>query len=435
MKNDKNTFTTLHDWLNRIESFHPKAIEMGLDRMNAVAQKFIRSSFDCPVVTIGGTNGKGSCVAFLNAIFTAAGYRVGAYTSPHLLRFNERIIIQNQMVSDSDLIKAFQKVEQARGDIPLTFFEFTTLAALWLFQQAELDLILLEVGLGGRLDAVNWVDSDIAIVTTVALDHMDWLGDNTEAIGREKAGIFRAGKPAICGDFSPPASLMAVAKALNSDLYCIHHEFREHYTPNNNTFSWSSATCALTDLPLPRLPLQNASTALMAVECLQSRLPVTLTAIKKGLSHAFLPGRFQRLIHPAGVEIILDVAHNPAAARLLARQIKEQPINKGQTCAMVGMLSDKDMLSTLQPLLPCVDKWFVAGLQHETPRGADSMKLANILLGLGVRGIHQSESPEKAFQSALQTIKPKDRLLIFGSFYMISSVLNTLQDTVSFLPH
>jgi dihydrofolate synthase/folylpolyglutamate synthase len=446
-------YHTLSDWLGYIETLHPKAIALGLDRVREVGEKLQVTHFRCPVITVGGTNGKGSCVAFLQSTLNAAGYQVGSYTSPHLLRFNERICFNGIMVDDAALVEAFQQIEQARAEIPLTYFEFTTLAALWLFQRADLDAIVLEVGLGGRLDAVNIVDADVAVITTVALDHMDWLGDTREAIGYEKAGIFRAGRPAVCGDFDPPATLLQAAAECGAQLYCVGRgfgyeldlkadvlaaapslrasRFCERGDPENplgsdkgcSDWSWHCGTTIYQNLPSPHLPLQNAVTALMALHCLSERLPVSRKAIEQGLQQAKLPGRFQEFHQPRW--IILDVAHNPASAQLLAERLVSQPCG-GKTYAVASMLGDKDILSSLQPLLPCVDQWFVGGL--DVPRGVPAETIANYLQKLGVTAYHTHHTIPAAFDHALQVSQPLDRIVVFGSFHTVAAVLATLEN-------
>lgn len=455
-------YHTLSDWLGYIETLHPKAIALGLDRVREVGEKLQVTHFRCPVITVGGTNGKGSCVAFLQSTLNAAGYQVGSYTSPHLLRFNERICFNGIMVDNTALVEAFQQVEQARAEIPLTYFEFTTLAALWLFQRANLDAIVLEVGLGGRLDAVNIVDADMAVITTVALDHMDWLGDTREAIGYEKVGIFRAGRPAVCGDVDPPATLLQAAADCNTHLYCINRDFSynldqggsrtaptkkpaeslkldvgatrespiesrasiaQHKVDHASNWSWHCGTTIYQNLPFPHLPLQNAVTALMALHCLSERLPVSRKAIEQGLQQAKLPGRFQEFHQPRW--IILDVAHNPASAQLLAERLVSQPCG-GKTYAVASMLGDKDILSSLQPLLPCVDQWFVGGL--DVPRGVPAETIANYLQKLGVTAYHTHHTIPAAFDHALQVSQPLDRIVVFGSFHTVAAVLATLEN-------
>jgi dihydrofolate synthase/folylpolyglutamate synthase len=421
--------THLSEWFSYIESLHMDAIVLGLDRIAIVAEKLGVLHFPCPVITIAGTNGKGSCVAFLEAIFTHAGYAVGAYTSPHLLRFHERIRLLGKEISDTPLLHAFEQVEAARAeqDVRLTYFEFTTLAALYLFKQAAPDVLLLEVGLGGRLDAVNVIDPDVSVITTIALDHMDWLGDTREAIGYEKAGIFRPNTPAICGDLDPPAQIKERAQKLAAPLYCAGVDFS--FESNRETWSWRYKEHAYTALPLPQLPVQNAATALMAVHCLQNRLPVSVDAVVQGLTYAALPGRFQRFVQGGGGETILDVAHNPAAAHYLATRLRSAPI-AGLTRAVVGILADKDIEETLRPLLPLVHTWYVASL--DGPRGACAEKIAEYLQKLGVAAYYHLpilfDSVTTAYKKAQADMKNEDRILVFGSFHTVAPILLTLHE-------
>ena len=407
---------TLADWLTYAETLSPKSIQLGLERIVGVAQKLGVTTFACPVITVAGTNGKGSCVAFLSSILQRSGYRVGAYTSPHLLTFHERIQINSVNVGDEDLLAAFATVEQARGSVPLTYFELTTLVALILFQQASLDAVILEVGLGGRLDAVNCVESDLAIITTIAMDHMDWLGNTREAIAREKAGIFRPGKPAICGDIDPPDSIYEVAEAIGAILFPLSHsDFLWERVPEGRVRESGEG------IPL-HLPLQNAATALMGLDCLQGRLPVTLEAIRSGLREAFLPGRFQRFSKPC--QIILDVAHNPAAAQLLAQRLQAE-LCSGKTLAVVSILADKDIPQTLAPLLPIVNNWYIAGL--DIPRGASADTMGQHLRHLGIQDFVQQSNVLDAFKMAVNACGVKDRILVFGSFHTIEPVLRFLE--------
>lgn len=425
---------SLPQWFSYIENLHTSTIVLGLERILPVAQKLQLLSFPCPVITVGGTNGKGSCVAFLEQILTAAGYTVATYTSPHLLRFNERIRIANKEIDDLSIINAFEEVEKVRSGITLTSFEFITLAALILFKAAKPDVLLLEIGLGGRLDAVNLVEADISIITSIALDHMDFLGDTREAIAYEKAGIFRSGKPAICGDPDLPANIVEVAKTLKAPLYAVDRDFSFGLASDGLSWFWAcplpnlpplaregtKKEISYSNLPIPNLPLQNAAIALMAIQCLQSRLKVNVTAITEGLKKAFLPGRFQRFKTP--VEVILDVAHNPASATYLAKRLSEEP-TQGITRAVVSILSDKDVIETLRPLLALVQIWYVADL--ELPRGSTAENMGNCLQQLGVTAydIHQSKSVAEAFQKAMQASQIQDRILVFGSFHTVAAVL------------
>lgn len=402
--------SSLSEWLSYIETLHPRTIAFGLERVRLVADKLQVLAFNCPVITVAGTNGKGSCVAFLEIIAQAAGYRVGTYTSPHLLRFNERIHLAGREATDDELVEAFTQVEQARGSVSLTYFEFTTIAALWLLQRADLQLLVLEVGLGGRLDAVNVVEPDVAIITSIDLDHMEWLGDTREDIGYEKAGIFRPNKPAICADINPPASITAVAQQVGATLYCAGRDFSVH------DFLGASLPTR-TQLPVP-----SAAAALVALDCLKQRLDIGHAAILHGLQTATLPGRFQRIRY-RDREIILDVAHNPAASVLLAQQLAARPFD-GLTHAVTSILADKDIEGILQPLLPQIASWFLSGL--DLPRGTNAKNLANHLQNLGVAAyhIHTAESVAVALEAALQHCAATDRIVVFGSFYTVAAVLS-----------
>lgn len=415
----------LSEWFSYIEGLHPQAIALGLDRVKAVSIRLGILSFACPVVIVGGTNGKGSCVAFLESILSQAGYSVGTYTSPHLLRFNERIRIVGEEVNDFLLFAAFTQVERARGSIELTYFEFTTLAALLLFQQANLDAVILEVGLGGRLDAVNSVEPDVSIITSIDLDHVEWLGSTREAIGYEKAGILRPYKPAVCGDVNPPKSVLETAKQLGSRLYCVQQDFNFEIEKESCAWSWKSKQTHYNHLPMPSLPVQNAATALMAIECLQPLLKVTETAVSSGLRKAFLPGRYQTKFI-SKIQFILDVAHNAAAAAYLAKQLIDHPVS-GYTHAVVSILSDKDGVEILRPLIPIVKNWYLAGL--DVPRGSSVEMIANYLHKLGVNAyyIYRSESILSTLQQAIGESKAEDRIVVFGSFYVVGPVLRYLQ--------
>lgn len=405
----------LEAWLQQIESLHSKSIDLGLERIAAVAEKLGITQFTCPMITVGGTNGKGSCVKFLESILSLQGYSVATYTSPHLISFNERIRINNQNVADTQLIEAFEKVDQVRGVESLTFFEFTTLAALWLFQHSSLDVVILEVGLGGRLDAVNIIDADIAIVASVDFDHMDWLGTTREEIGFEKAGIFRNNHYAVVGDLDPPNTLLDYAATLNTQLFRRGKDF--DYQEEGQDWTFSTLTKKYTKLPLPNLPIQNAATSLMALELLAEELPVSETAIKQGLAIATLAGRFQRVANPA---CVLDVAHNEASAKLLAEQCRRLN-HQGRVLAVVGMLADKDIVRTLQPLQSLVTEWYFGSL-HES-RGAPSSLLASSLEGVANRRCNTYDCVAKAYEAACLDQTDQDLIVVFGSFYTVAEVL------------
>ena len=409
-------------WLSYLETCHPKSIDLGLDRINIVAKRLDVLHFDCPVITIGGTNGKGSCVALTQAILVSAGYRVGSYTSPHLLDFNERIQIANKFVSDAALCAAFEEIEKARHGLSLTYFEFATLAALFLFKQAKLDAILLEVGLGGRLDAVNCIDADISVISTIDLDHMEWLGHTRELIAKEKAGIMRPNKPCVFGDFLLPTSVYQQATLLNTPLYIQNQTFK--YKKQLSTWMWESRQQTLDNLPLPRIDLQNAATVLQVIELLSAKFSITLTSIEEGLTQAFIPGRFQ-IIEKNAIQFILDVAHNPAGGRCLARRLINESC-QGKTYAVVGMLADKDITNTLAALSELIDYWYLADL--DVTRGATAEQLSQCLDFNKSHSIFKFSSPRLAMQQACKRVKRGDRVLVFGSFHTVNLILKDLSE-------
>lgn len=420
--------SSLADWLQHLESLHPRGqagIELGLDRVQAVKDKLgIRQSF--PVITVAGTNGKGSVCAMLERILVSAGFRVGLYTSPHLIRYNERVRIDGRDASDEALMRAFEKVEVARGDVPLTYFEFGTLAAWLVFEEAQPDVVILEVGLGGRLDAVNAFDTDCAILTSIDMDHMDYLGDNREAIGREKAGIFRAGKPGIVGDPLPPKSVLEAGLALGSDLKLHGRDFGIIGGDRSQWQFWSKKG-KRPALAYPGLrganQLLNAAAVLMALECLHERLPVSMGAIRQGLITVELPGRFQ--VVPGKPAIVLDVAHNPQAAAVLDDNLS----NMGyfpETWAVFGMLADKDMAGVIKHLAGRVDHWLPCSLPG--PRAASADDLAGALAAAGVKGdIPRFNSPAEAFAHAREHAGEDDRIVAFGSFLTVADAILALR--------
>jgi len=421
--------TTFASWLGFIETLHPKTIAMGLDRVAAVASK-MSIRLDCPVVTVGGTNGKGSTCALLEATYRHAGFRSGLYTSPHLARFNERIRVDGADVSDEALVEAFDAVELARGATggpgeatPLTYFEFTTLAALWLFSRAKLDALVLEVGLGGRLDAVNIIDADVAIVTTIDIDHVDYLGPTREDIGREKAGIFRAGQQAICGDPDPPRSLLAHAEVIGAPLWRFGLDFT--CTALGMQWNYAGPASRLHGLPYPALrgayQLVNAATALAAVDALRVRLPVPASAIRQALVNVELPGRFQVL--PGRPTVVLDVAHNPQAARAFADTLGTMGYHP-RTLAVFGMLADKDIEGVAASLVARVDRWYVAALPGA--RGASAARIARALstAGVAANAVRIYDSIEHAFVTARNDANETDRIAAFGSFLTVAAALH-----------
>lgn len=418
-----NNLSTLRDWLDWQEQLHPQSIDLGLERVQCVWQRLQPQRLIFPIITVGGTNGKGSSVALLATILKAAGYRVGAYTSPHLLCYNERIVIDGVCATDSALCQAFSVINQARADISLTYFEFGTLAALELFVNANLDVAILEVGLGGRLDAVNIVDADAALVTTVDLDHVQWLGFDRNAIAKEKAGIFRAGRPAIIGDVDPPSSLLATAHSLGAQVLQAGKDF--HFHSNELNWDWHGPQNSHKGLPLPALlgtnQLHNAAAVLMVLNVLQSKLPVTQAALHHGLQSVHLPARLQIL--PGPVTWILDVAHNPQAAGNLACELAKMP-RLGRTHAIFACLADKDASHILQALAPQIDCWHLPQLIG--PRVRPWQEIANELNKLNPNCPQYGyNSAAAATVGAMQNAQNGDKILITGSFLTVAAVLNT----------
>ena len=414
---------SLADWLDTIEQQHPKTIELGLDRVREVA---VRMGLNKPakrVIAVGGTNGKGSTVAFIEAIARAHGWKTGAYTSPHLLRYNERVRIDGADVDDAALVDGFEAVGAARGDTPLTYFEYGTLCALWLFARAKLDLAVLEVGLGGRLDAVNIVDADVAVITTVDLDHQDWLGDNIEAIGFEKAGIARPFKPLILGDDDPPASVLRHAYAIGAQAWRMSSDFFAEPL-DAATWRWREVGHAMT-LPRPALEapvqLRNAACAVTALRALPGH--IRREAFAEGIANAQMIGRLQRFQRD-GVEVVVDVGHNPQAARALAAWQRAQP--RRHTVAVYAALADKDAAGVVSALSGQVDGWQLAGLADAGSRGQDAASLRQRLAGTGAAAAEAHEHPAAALEAALQAAAPDGRVLVFGSFHLTAVGLRWL---------
>jgi dihydrofolate synthase/folylpolyglutamate synthase len=412
---------SLADWLARLEKLHPSTIELGLERVQRVKDALgLAPAF--PLITVGGTNGKGSTCAYLEAILAAAGYKTGLYTSPHLLRYNERVRMAGREASDADLVAAFERIDAARGDTSLTYFEFGTLGAMTQFIEAGVDVAILEVGLGGRLDAVNVFDADVAAVTSVDLDHMDYLGDTREKIGFEKAGIYRAGRPAICADPAPPASLLEHARHIGADLRCFERDF--FALREGDRWRYRGLALAWQDLPLPAMAgafqLRNAAGALAVLEAVRDRLPVDEAAIRQGLSAARVPGRFQRIARAP--EIVLDVAHNPEAARALATTLREQPV-AGRTLAVVGMLADKDAAAVFAALRGEVDAWWTC--TPDSSRAQEAAALATVLRAqAGAAPVSVQPDVNAALAEARSAAHEDDRILVFGSFYTVAAVLD-----------
>lgn len=438
-------FPTLADWLRWQESLHPKSIDLGLDRVCAVFDRMGLTRPAPVVVTVAGTNGKGSCVAFLDAMLRAGGYKTGAYTSPHLLRYNERVIVDGEQATDEELVQAFQRVDDARGDISLTYFEFGTLAAFDLFERAELDVAILEVGLGGRLDAVNIIDADCALITTIGLDHSDWLGPDRDSIAKEKAGIMRKDRSVVFGDRDMPETIRTEAERIGASLCVLGRDF--DYKAHDGTWTFHvGAPLDATDstnqntvrpersaeldearsrstrpnLPKPALPgayqLANAAACLMVLEMLRDRLTISDEAVAQGLQSARLAGRLQR-VEIAGVEVILDVAHNPQAAASLASALEQLPEKRPQV-AVFAQLRDKDHAGVVAALRDQFDHWHLAGLESE--RGLSGHELANRISGqIPPDQFTVCSEVRHALDIAVHGTGREGRVVVFGSFHTV----------------
>jgi len=417
---------TLGEWLAYLEQLHPSAIDMGLERSQQVLARLALGKLAPRVVTVTGTNGKGSTCAFVASLLRAQGLRVGVYSSPHLLRYNERVLLDGQEASDAQLCEAFAAVEAARGDITLTYFEMGTLAAFWLFHRSGLDAVVLEVGLGGRLDTVNVIDADLALVTSIGVDHVDYLGDTRELVAFEKAGIFRQGKPALCGDLDPPQPLLDKALELAAPLFLRGRDF--DLASAESGWHWRGTTAEgvqveLRDLPLFDLPMENATLALQAY--LLMGLPWDAGQIRQALLDTRITGRLdRRMVNWQGkrIELLLDVGHNPHAAEYLARRLSAQPL-KGRRLAVFGLLADKDLGGVLEPLQGLVDEWAVAPLQ--TPRSRPAAELAGALTNLGV-AVKSYASVDAALEGQCAQATADDQILLFGSFFCVAEALEWL---------
>ena len=422
VKDNRRLMKTLDDWLAHCEQLHPKTIDMGLDRVRAVAER-MGLRFDCPVFTVAGTNGKGSTCAMLEAILTQAGFRTGLFTSPHLVRFEERCRIRGQNVDASDLVAAFARVESARAEISLTYFEFTTLAILDTLARAGLDAVILEVGLGGRLDAVNIVDTDCAIITSIDIDHAELLGDTREKIGFEKAGILRTGRPAIVSDPVPPQSVIDRATEIGADLWLLGRDF--NYSGDKQQWAWAGRGRRYAGLAYPALrganQLINASGVLAALTAMRQQLPVTAQAVRNGLALVDLPGRFQ--VVPGQPALVLDVAHNPHSVAALALNLDAMGFYP-TTHAVFGAMTDKDLAPMLHRMDPLVDRWYFADLP--TPRAASGAALQAAWQAVTKRTDAVSavfSTPLDALHAAAAKAQAADRIVVFGSFYTVGGVL------------
>lgn len=421
-----NSPHTLTEWLAYCERLHTKAIDLGLERVRALADR-MNLRFDVPVFTVAGTNGKGSTCAMLEAILLQAGYRTGVYTSPHLVHFQERCRVMGEPVNDSELIAHFDLVERTRAgfdpEITVTYFEFTTLAILSLLASRDLDVVILEVGLGGRLDAVNVVDPDCAVITSIDLDHTEWLGSDRESIGREKAGIMRAARPVVLSDPMPPQSLLDQAQALGADLWQLGRDF--NFAGDKQQWSWSGRGRRYSGMAYPALrganQLVNAAGVLAALTALRERLPVTAQAVRNGLALVNLPGRFQ--IIPGQPALVLDVAHNPHSVAALAENLDAMGFYPC-THAVFGAMTDKDLAPMMTRLQPMVDRWYFTDLP--TPRAASARDLQGRWFPTVTRKDVSSSlhaSPLQALQAAMAVADPADRIVVFGSFHTVGGVL------------
>ena len=399
---------TLAEWLDWQETLHQSVIELGLERIRQVANRMGLLSVAVPVITVAGTNGKGSTCAMLTRILTLQGYRVGTYTSPHLLHYNERIALNGQPLADERICEAFAAIEAARGDISLTYFEFGTLAAVWCFLQANVDVMVLEIGLGGRLDAVNLWDADVAIITSIGIDHVEWLGSTREAIGREKAGIMRPGKPVICGDDDPPDSIGEEAERVNAILWQYGRDFTAEAVPE----------LAL----LGAMQVRNAAVVIKTLQLLAIRLPVQTEVVKEGLHTATLTGRLQKIT--SNPDVIVDVSHNPHAVQELAAWLKAHPIH-GKTHVIFSILADKDSAGVMKIMLPHVDAWHLVALQgpRTLPVEILEQKLRNVGLQVPVYTYGDFQTVWNFIRSS---VPKQDRVVAFGSFLVVSGMLKVV---------
>lgn len=405
---------SLTDWLSYLEQQHPSVIDLGLERVGKVARAMQLTEFSVPVITVAGTNGKGSTCRLIEQLLISQGYRVGVYSSPHMVHYEERVRIDNQNVCANDFCRAFMAIEQARGDTSLTYFEAGTLAALWLFKHHHPDFIVLEVGLGGRLDATNIVDADVAVVTTIALDHQNFLGNDLAQIGREKAGIFRSHGKVVIGDPHIVASVMECAKRLQCQILANGHAISSLIAKDHQTWRYQGQKSSYSHLPMTDLPIDNAVAALAVIEHLDIHL--THSKVAEVIGQWQLPGRMQR-IHQSP-DIYLDVAHNPQSAEHLAATLKRHPCH-GQTYAVCGMLTDKDNQGAIATIKAEIDHWFIAGLYGA--RGDDGQKLA---IALANESFEKFANVTQAYQYACAQANPNDRIIVFGSFVTVTEVMN-----------
>jgi dihydrofolate synthase/folylpolyglutamate synthase len=421
-------FDQLKAWLNWQAGLNPVEIDLGLERITDVLQRMgLSTQFECPLIMVAGTNGKGSVVAMLEAMATAGGYNVCSYTSPHITRYNERIRISGKEIDDRSLCESFERIDQARGEEQLTYFEFGTLAAVDIFKRAKPDLVIMEVGLGGRLDAVNIMEPDVSVVTSIAIDHTDWLGDDREAIAIEKAGILRENKPAICGDTEPPNSLLDIAEQKSVELFQLGQSFSVEQQPNESLWDLRSPFGSIQGLPSPSLKgdfqKSNAATAILALQTLGTKLEISPINIRRGLATVQLKGRFEIL--RTQPPVIVDVAHNPHAVTSLVAELQAQPI-EGQTHIVIAMLADKPVKEVVELLMPVAGAWYTAGLEEES-RGLSANDMSSIvesaLLAHNDADVKlcPESTVEAAITTAINTAEPQDRIVILGSFYTVAA--------------
>ncbi len=397
---------TLQQWLSWQEQLHWQSVDLGLERCQIIAERLDLLKPDFKIITVAGTNGKGSSVVMLENIYKSNGYMVGRYTTPHLLKYNERIVINGKMIEDQEICEAFEHIEEKRGEVSLTSFEYGTLAAVWLFEKYKVDVAILEVGMGGRLDAVNIWDADAALITAIDIDHAAFLGNDRETIAKEKAGILRPNQIAVCSDPNPPQSLLEYAKQLGVSLkygFELNKEYKKQLSH------------------LPKYQLQNAAGVLQLVDLFNKIIPTNENEIKKGLQNFKWAGRFQKIAAP--FECIVDVAHNPQGAKVLKEALQNQPCQR-ETFALVGMLNDKDILNTLKEMLPIIDHWNVADLKGE--RGEKAIVLEKHLRDLGITNIQTYSTVWEGYQNLLLKLNPLDRLIIFGSFFTVAAILEQI---------
>lgn len=413
-------FQTLSQWLQWQETLHPSSIELGLERVARVWQR-LNVRLSCPLITVAGTNGKGSSVAFLDAIYRAAGYRSGVYTSPHIHDYNERIRLNGVNATDTQICEAFACIDKARNDISLTYFEFGTLAALYCFAHTELDVIILEVGLGGRLDAVNIIDADIALITRIGLDHTDWLGNDRETIGREKAGIMRTNRAAVISDSDCPVTVCEYGQQLGAQLYRLGYEY--DYEQQQGAWLWRSGDTLRSALPLPALSgqhqLQNASGVIMVCQLLQDKLPLTSSHLKQGLMSTQLMARYQIL--PGNIPVILDVAHNLEAVQALADNLQADPCN-GRTLAVFAVLSDKPVPQMLRYLTNHIQHWFITQLDNSRTVSVEALQ--EYCRQQSLQNVTAFSSMAQLCAGLPTRLLPGDRLVVFGSFYTVAEYLS-----------